>query len=221
MERILFAWSGGKDSALALHTVLQGGEYQVAGLLTTVTEEYERISMHGVRVALLERQADSLGLPLKIVRLPTPCNNGEYERRMRTTLEEYLAQGIQAVAFGDIHLQEVRAYRERNLAQLHMRAIFPLWGRSPASLLDQFLTLGFRAVVTCVDTAVLGKAFAGQEIQRPWLVKLPAGADPCGENGEYHSFVYAGPIFRYPIPFQLGECVLREDRFYYCDLLPA
>ncbi len=221
MERILFAWSGGKDSALALYTLLQAGGYEVAGLLTTVTEGYERISMHGVRLPLLQRQAEALGLALEVVWIPQQCDNGEYERRMREALERYLAAGVRTVAFGDIHLQEVRAYRERNLARLHMRALFPLWGKAPADLIQQFIALGFRAVITCVDTTMLGKEFAGREVDPQLLAELPAGIDPCAENGEFHSFVYAGPIFHRPIPFVRGERVLRENRFYYCDLLPA
>lgn len=221
MERILFAWSGGKDSALALYTLLQAREYEVAGLLTTVTEGYERISMHGVRLELLQRQAKALGLPLEVVWIPQQCDNGEYERRMRDVLERCIAQGVRTVAFGDIHLQEVRAYRERNLSQLNMCALFPLWGKAPADLIRQFIALGFRAVITCVDTTMLDKEFAGREIDLQLLADLPAGIDPCAENGEFHSFVYAGPIFRRPIPFVRGERVLRENRFYYCELLPA
>lgn len=221
MERVLFAWSGGKDSALALYTLLQGGGWEVAGLLTTVTEGYQRISMHGVRLELLQRQAESLGLPLEIVWIPQQCGSEEYERRMREVLERHLAGGVRTVAFGDIHLQEVRAYRERNLARLDMGAVFPLWGKAPADLIRQFIALGFRAVITCVDTTMLGQEFAGREIDAQLLAELPAGVDPCAENGEFHSFVYAGPIFRRPVAFTRGEKILREDRFYYCDLLPA
>lgn len=221
MERILFAWSGGKDSALALHTLLQEGSWEVAGLLTTVTEGYQRISMHGVRLELLQQQAEALGLPLELVWIPQHCDNGEYERRMREVLERYLSRGVQAVAFGDIHLEEVRAYRERNLARLDMGAIFPLWGKALADLVRQFIALGFRAVITCVDTTMLGREFAGREIDAQLLAELPAGVDPCAENGEFHSFVYAGPIFRRPIAFTRGEKILRENRFFYCDLLPA
>jgi uncharacterized protein (TIGR00290 family) len=221
MERILFAWSGGKDSALALYTLLQEGSWEVAGLLTTVTEGYQRISMHGVRLELLQQQAEALGLPLELVWIPQHCDNGEYERRMQEVLERYLSQGVHAVAFGDIHLEEVRSYRERNLARLDMGAIFPLWGKAPAELVRRFIALGFRAVITCVDTAMLGREFAGREIDAQLLAELPAGVDPCAENGEFHSFVYAGPIFRRPIAFTRGEKILRENRFFYCDLLPA
>ncbi|MGC8827008.1 MAG: diphthine--ammonia ligase [Anaerolineae bacterium] len=221
MERVLFAWSGGKDSALALYTLLREGNWEVAGLLTTVTEGYQRISMHGVRLELLRRQAESLGLPLEIVWIPQQCGNEEYERRMREVLERHLAEGVRTAAFGDIHLQEVRAYRERNLARLGMGAVFPLWGKTPAELIRQFIALGFRAVITCVDTTMLGQEFAGREIDAQLAAELPAGVDPCAENGEFHSFVYAGPIFRRPIAFTRGEKILREGRFYYCDLLPA
>ncbi len=221
MERILFAWSGGKDSAMALHALRNEGKYAIAGLLTTLTEGYDRISMHGVRLALLHRQAEAIGLPLEPVWIPQQCDNGEYERRMRAVLERYLAEGVRTVAFGDIHLEEVRAYRERNLSQLNMRALFPLWGQEPAVLIRQFIAQGFRAVITCVDTTMLGKEFAGREIDDHLLRDLPKGVDSCAENGEFHSFVYAGPIFRRPIAFIHGEKVLRDSRFYYCDLLPA
>jgi uncharacterized protein (TIGR00290 family) len=219
--KILFAWSGGKDSALALHGIRQSGQYEVAALLTTVTEGYDRISMHGVRRALLEAQAESLRLPLEEVLISRNSSNAEYESKMRAALEKYRMQDISAVAFGDIFLEDVRKYREENLAKAGMRGVFPLWKRDTAELAREFVRLGFRAVVTCVDTKALGAEFAGRLLDERFFADLPAGVDPCGENGEYHSFVFGGPIFSREIRFTRGETVLREERFFYCDIIPA
>lgn len=215
------SWSGGKDSALALYRLLQAEAYHVRGLLTTVTEDYARISMHGVRHALLEAQAEALGLPLEVVWIPRDASQEEYERRMSRTLDKFRAKGIHTIAFGDIFLEDVRCYREQNLARAGMAGLFPLWGQSRHALVEEFFALGFKSIITCVDGAVLSGAFAGQELNAALLDKLPDGVDRCGENGEYHSFVFDGPIFRTPVPFQCGEVVLRDGRFYYCELLPA
>jgi uncharacterized protein (TIGR00290 family) len=217
-ERILLAWSGGKDSALALHEIMRGGEFEVAALLTTITEGYDRVSMHGVREELLDQQADAVGLSLEKVRIPERASTEAYGAKMREALEKCLAQGVRRVAFGDVFLQDVRAYREENLAQVGMAGMFPLWGVNSKDLMRRFVDLGFRAVVTCVDTAALPREFAGREIDAQFVQDLPDSADPCGENGEYHTFVYAGPILRNPIRFRKGEVVLRENRFYYCEL---
>src|SRR5215470_13882513 len=219
-EPILFCWSGGKDSAMALHAVRSQPEMQVAALLTTVTEGYDRVSMHGVRRELLEGQAKSIGLPLLEVRIPPQCINPIYEARMEEALLTYKVQGISQVAFGDIFLEDLRAYREKNLARVQMTALFPIWKRETRELADHFLASGFRAIVVCVDPRKLGSGFAGRELDASFLNDLPAGVDPCGENGEFHTFVFDGPIFRTSIPFSIGEKVLR-DRFYFCDLLPA
>lgn len=219
-EKIILAWSGGKDSSLALYKLREAGEYEVAGLLTTVTGEYERISMHGVRRSLLERQAHALGLPLILVTLPRQCTNADYAARMEAAMAGLRDGGIRKVAFGDIYLADIRRYREENLAQAGMEAVFPLWGRDTGELAREFISLGFQAVLTCVDTLVLPAELAGREYDISLLSELPAGVDPAGENGEFHSFVYDGPVFREPVRVIRGERVLRENRFAYCDLLP-
>jgi len=221
LKRVLFSWSGGKDSAMALQELQADSEYEVAALLTTVTEDYDRISMHGVRRALLQQQAQSLGLPLAELRLPKEVSNAAYDEKMSSTLRRYKDDGVTGVAFGDIFLEDLRAYRERNLARLQMQAIFPLWNRDPVSLLRSIIAGGFRAVTTCVDSKVLGREFVGRNIDDAFISDLPAGVDVCGENGEYHSFVHNGPIFKEPIAHRRGEVVLRDDRFWYCDLIPG
>jgi uncharacterized protein (TIGR00290 family) len=217
-EPILFCWSGGKDSAMALHTLLQQSDIRIAALLTTVTEGYERISMHGVRRELLERQAQSAGLPLHEVRIPPQCVNPIYEARMEEALRFHLAQGVRKVAFGDIFLEDLRAYREKNLARIGMTALFPIWKRDTRELIRQFHASRFRAVAVCVDSKVLDPSFAGRELDESFFRDLPAQADPCGENGEFHTFVFDGPIFRSHIPVRTGEIVNR-DGFIFCDLM--
>ena len=219
-EPILMCWSGGKDSAMALHDVLTVERRRVTALLTTVTEGFDRISMHGVRRELLERQAESIGLPLHQVTIPPQCVNPVYESRMEQALRVHLAGGVREVAFGDIFLEDLRVYRENNLAKLGMRGMFPLWKRDTRELVTAFLQLGFRAVVVCLDLKVLPASFAGREINAQFLKDLPPGADPCGENGEFHSFVFDGPIFHQPVHFTVGEKVQRES-FCFCDLLPS
>lgn len=221
MEKVLFSWSGGKDSAMALHEVLADGEYQVVALLTTVTEGYDRVSMHGVRRILLEQQAESLGLPLEKVLIPKRTTNHEYETRMERTLMKYKTSGVTAVVFGDIFLEDLRRYREKNLDGLEMKGIFPLWKKDTRELMQSFIALGFKAVTVCVDTQILDGRFVGRDIDPQFMDDFPKTADVCGENGEYHSFAYDGPIFRHKVAFALGATVLREDRFYYCDLIPA
>lgn len=219
-ERILFCWSGGKDSAMALAELLRTGDFEIAALLTTVTEDYDRISMHGVRRTLLEGQAAALGLPLQIVTIPPGCINPVYETRMQAALDGFLAQGIRRAAFGDIFLADVREYRERNLARAGMEAVFPLWKRDTTELAYNFIAQGFRAVLTCVDPRKLDASFSGRFFDEQLLADLPPGADPCGENGEFHSFVFEGPVFQRPVAFARGEVVTR-DGFVFCDLLPG
>jgi uncharacterized protein (TIGR00290 family) len=206
---------------MALHALRQNPEFQVAALLTTLTEDYDRVSMHGVRRALLEAQAASLDLPLELVFISKNAGNEEYEERMRRALTRHQAAGVEAVAFGDLFLADVRRYREEKLAELGLEAVFPLWEQDTRALSAAFLKAGFRAVVTCVDTQALEADFAGREIDARFLAELPEGVDPCGEGGEYHSFAFDGPIFRQPVGFRLGEKTLREGRFYFCDLLPV
>jgi len=221
VEKVLFTWSGGKDSAMALHELLRSGALDVAALLTTVTEEYDRISMHGVRRVLLEQQADALGLPLETIYLPRNASNDEFEERMRERLEQFRSRGVSAVAFGDIFLEDLRKYREENLSRVGMKALFPLWKRDTRELARSFIDLGFKAVVSCVDSQAIGKAFVGRVFDERFLSELPPAVDPCGENGEFHSFVYDGPIFSRAICYAVGDIVLRDERFYFCDLLPA
>ncbi|HZV86892.1 MAG TPA: hypothetical protein VFF95_05050 [Candidatus Binatus sp.] len=217
-EPILFCWSGGKDSAMALHTLLQRSDIRIAALLTTVTEGYERISMHGVRRELLRRQAQSIGLPLHEVRIPPQCVNPIYEARMEEALRTHFDQGVRRVAFGDIFLQDLRAYREKNLARIGMTALFPIWKRDTRELIRSFHANQFRAITVCVDPKILVPSFAGRELNESFFRDLPPHADPCGENGEFHTFVFDGPIFQSPIPVRAGE-VVNRDGFIFCDLL--
>jgi uncharacterized protein (TIGR00290 family) len=218
-EDVLFCWSGGKDSAMALHALRAARDYRVTALLTTVTEVYDRISMHGVRRALLERQAESIGLPLHPVLIPPQCINATYEARMKEALSHHFARGVRSVAFGDIFLEDLRVYREKNLAQAGMQALFPIWKRDTRELAREFVRLGFRAITVCIDPRVLDASFAGRELDASFFADLPPGVDPCGENGEFHTYVFDGPVFKAPIAFRVGEKVLR-DGFCFCDLLP-
>jgi uncharacterized protein (TIGR00290 family) len=217
-EPILLSWSGGKDSALALHALRRTPDVEVAGLLTTVTEEYDRISMHGVRRVLLERQAEAAGLPLHVVPIPPVCTNEVYEERMGAALAPLRQSGIRRVAFGDLFLEDIRAYRESKLAGAGMEALFPVWGLDTAELAREFIDQGFGAVLVCVDTQALDAAFAGRDFDASLLRDLPPGVDPCGENGEFHTFVHAGPIFRQAIPIRRGVQETRLERFRYQDL---
>ncbi|MBU0952301.1 MAG: diphthine--ammonia ligase [Elusimicrobia bacterium] len=210
MPKILFAWSGGKDSAIALWEIMKKPEYTLTALLTTMTENYDRISMHGVRNSLLEKQANSIGLPLTKVYISKKSSNEEYESKMKEKLVYYKSTGVTSVAFGDIFLEDLRKYRENNLSQIQIDAVFPIWKRNTLELANCFIENGFKAIVTCIDTNHLDKSF---------LSDLPAKVDPCGENGEFHTFVYNGPIFKYPLTVKKGKVVLREKRFYFCDII--
>ena len=219
-KKIILSWSGGKDCALACHSILLKGEHEIVALLTTITETYDRVSMHGVRRILIEQQAESLGFPLETVYIPKESTNKDYEQRMGEVLMGYKEHGVTAVAFGDVFLEDVRKYREENLARAGMEAVFPLWGRDTAELAGQFIDMGFEAIVTCVDSRLLDSSFIGREITHDFISGLPSGVDPGGENGEFHSFVFNGPIFQRKITVSIGEVVLR-DSFYFCDLLPG
>lgn len=219
-EKIILAWSGGKDSTLALYEILQNSNYEVATLLTTITSDYDRISMHGVRRSLLEKQVQSLGLPLEKVFITANTSNEQYEFIMQDALTKYKKAGVSCVAFGDIFLEDLKKYREDNLAKIGMTGLFPLWKKDTTELANSFIELGFKTIITCVDTNFLDKIFAGRTFDKNFLSSLPANADPCGENGEFHSFVCDGPIFKKRIPYEIGAMVLRENRFYYCDLIP-
>jgi uncharacterized protein (TIGR00290 family) len=219
-KKVLLSWSGGKDAALALHELQASSDYEVAALLTTVTAEYDRISMHGVRRVLLQRQASDLGLPLHIVLISADTTDAEYREKMKEEMQRHVEAGVFHVAFGDIFLEDVRRYREENLARLDLQALFPLWQRDSGELSRSFIDAGFKAIVTCVDSKALSGSFVGRRFDAGFLSDLPPTVDPCGENGEFHSFVYDGPIFRQAIPYSKGRVVLRDQRFYFCDLLP-
>jgi len=221
MDNVLFSWSGGKDSAIALYEIIKSQKYNIVALLTTLTEDYDRISMHGVPSVLLEQQAAALDLPLEKVFIPKNSSNDEYEAHMGQVLARYKSAGITSVVFGDIFLDDLRKYREEKLASMALEALFPIWKRDTRELAYSLFPLGFKAITSCVDTQVLGQQFIGRIIDKCFLDELPQGIDPCGENGEYHSFVYDGPIFKEPICCTTGEIVLRENRFCYCDLIPA
>ncbi len=220
-EKMVFAWSSGKDSARALHEVRQDDQYEVVSLLTTVTEEYERISMHGVRIALVEQQAGSIGLPLEKVYIPKDASNENYETAMRDALRRYKEKGVGGVAFGDLFLEDLKVYRENKLAEAGMKAIFPLWKRDTTELAQSFIDQGFRAIITCIDSQALDGSFSGRLYDEQFLADLPPHVDPCGENGEFHSFVFDGPLFSSLVRFKKGEVVVRDNRFYFCELLPA
>lgn len=216
-EPVLMCWSGGKDSSLALQAVLQDPSLRVEALLTTVTEGYERISMHGVRCSLLMEQVDALGLPLEQVRIPMQASNASYEAALRDVLTRYQARGISRVVFGDLFLEDIRQYREERLAQLNMRGLFPLWRKETRQLARDFLAAGFRAILVCVDPRQIDPSFCGREFDEQLLAALPVNADPCGEHGEFHTFVYDGPIFQRPVEVARGE-VVHRDGFWFCDL---
>ena len=220
-EKVVLAWSGGKDSAMALHALLKSNRYEIVSLLTTVSRQYERISHHGVRVELLEQQAAALGIHLyKLYLHQANCSNEDYEAAMKKVMLEYKEKDVLTVAFGDVFLQDLREYREHNLAKVEMKAIFPIWHRDTTEIVRTFIGLGFKAYLTCVDGEKLGVEFAGRPIDADLIRDLPDEVDPCGENGEFHSYVYDGPIFQRPVDLSVGEVVLRDVR-YFADLIPA
>jgi uncharacterized protein (TIGR00290 family) len=218
--KALVSWSSGKDSAWALHAVRRQGELEVVGLLTTVTAEFARVSMHGVREELLDRQAAALHLPCTKLRLPWPCSNEIYEREMGEALAAASASGVTHVVFGDLFLQDIRAYREAKLAGTGLSPVFPLWQRDTRALAREMLDGGLRATLTCVDPRALDRSFAGRELDRALLLELPPGVDPCGENGEFHTFAWSGPMFEAPIAVAAGP-VVERDGFAFADLLPV
>jgi len=242
VKKALFNWSGGKDSSICLHKVLEAGEYEVASLLTTVSEQYQRISQHGVRVDLLEKQAESIGIQLYKAMVPEWPTMESYNELMSQTLSLFKEEGLSASIFGDIFLEDLRKYREEQLAKVGFQGVFPLWKIPTDELAKEFISLGFKAVIVCVDEKYLDERFVGREFDASFLKDLPKGIDPCGENGEFHSFVYDGPIFSAPIQFKRGEVVNRKYQprntdnedgeqhhsgtapvpvtgFWYCDLI--
>jgi uncharacterized protein (TIGR00290 family) len=216
MTRILLSWSSGKDSAWTLHLLRQQPDIEIVGLLTTLNSEFDRVAMHGTRRSILEAQADAAQLPLWTVPLPWPCSNEIYEQRMTEACNRAIAERVDAIAFGDLFLQDTRAYREKQLAPTGLKPIFPLWNLPTAALARDMISGGLRARLTCVDTKQLSSDFAGREFDEALLRDLPAEADPCGERGEFHTCVYAGPMFSAPIPLTAGEIVHR-DGFVYAD----
>jgi uncharacterized protein (TIGR00290 family) len=219
-EKVLFSWSGGKDSALALYEIKKRQDLEIVSLITTITEDYDRISIHGVRRVLLESQAESLGLPLYKIFISKRSSDEEYGHKMKETLTHFSRLGVTSVVFGDIFLEDLRKYREKQLSIVGMEGIFPLWKKDTHELAQAFIDLGFRAIVTSTDSKMLDGKFVGRELDEKFLAQIPPSIDPCGENGEFHSFVFSGPIFKKRVSFRVGEVVMRENQFYYCDLEP-
>lgn len=217
---VIFSWSAGKDSAFGLWTLLKDRSFEVRALLTTLTEGYDRVSMSGVRDELLDRQAAAIGLPVIKVWIPPQCANDVYESRMASTLAAAEFEGIEHVAFADLFLRDVREYREERLARVGKRGVFPIWGRDTVQLAHEMIAAGFRAIAVCVDPRALDSSFAGRAFDEDFIAELPEGVDPCGENGEFHTFVHDAPLFRAPIPCSRGEVVQRGG-FVFCDVVPA
>ena len=218
--KVVVSWSSGKDSAWTLHRLRAENDVEVIGLLTTITKDFGRVSMHAVRETLLEAQAAAADLPLFRVAIPSPCPNEVYEEAMARAVDEIVAEGAEQIAFGDLFLEDIRRYREDKLAPTAIDPIFPIWGLDTADLAHAMVEGGVRATITCVDPKQIDPAFAGRAFDHSLLNDLPAGADPCGENGEFHSFVHAGPMFSGPIAVEVGETVER-DGFVFADVMPA
>jgi uncharacterized protein (TIGR00290 family) len=216
-QKLLLSWSSGKDSAWALHCLRQRGEFDIAGLLTTFNRAFDRVAMHSTRRALVEAQARAAGLPLHAVPLPWPCSNEQYESAMRQACESAVASGIDTMAFGDLFLEDVRRYREERLEGTGLTPVFPVWGLDTRRLAEEMIASGLRARLVCIDPKKLPREFAGRDFDADLLRNLPAGVDPCGENGEFHSFVFAGPMFSEPIPVESGE-VVERDGFVFADV---
>lgn len=218
--KTFLSWSSGKDSAWTLNLLRQDREIEIAGLFTTVNAEFGRVAMHGVRRAVLERQARAAGLKLHVIDLPWPCPNAEYEKRMAAFIEIAKAEGVDAMAFGDLFLEDIRAYREARLEGTGLKPLFPLWGRETRQLARDMISGGLKARVTCVDPKQLDASFAGRAFDAGFLADLPEGADPCGENGEFHTCVHAGPMFAAPFDIESGE-VVERDGFVFADVILA
>lgn len=232
-QKAIFNWSSGKDSAFALYKTLQEGKFEITSLLTSINEEFQRISMHGVSVSLLEKQAESLGFPLVKLELPKEPSMEEYQELMSSTMSKIKSQGVTYSIFGDIFLEDLRKYREDQLQSIGMEAVFPLWKKNTTDLIHEFLDLGFKTIVTCVNENYLDKSFAGRIIDESFIKDLSGNVDPCGENGEFHTFTFDGPIFKNAIDFEIGEVVKKtypkpksdeneedgEYIFWFCDLI--
>lgn len=239
MKKAYFNWSSGKDSSLALYHILQQNEYKVTQLVTTVNKDYERVSMHGLRETLLDAQVERLQLPLRKIYFPAQVTMSDYDTTMRTAMQELVAQDFQYGIFGDIFLEDLRKYREERLQEVSITGVFPLWKKDTKALLKEFIKLGFKAITVCVNAKLLDESFVGRVLDEDFINDLPSTVDPCGENGEFHTFVFDGPIFSSPIDFTIGEKVLKmyspskkdsatcgsddstwDNAFWYCDLLP-
>ena len=219
-KRTLASWSSGKDSAWALHMLRQQADIEIAGLFCTFNQKFDRVAMHGVRTELLSRQAESAGLPLRLIPIPYPCSDAEYEIIMKDFVEKAKQERIEYFGFGDLFLEDIRKYREAHLAGTGITPLFPLWGMPTEELSKEMVNSGLRAKITCVDPKYLSSEFAGQDYDQSFLDRIPANIDPCGENGEFHSFVFDGPMFKKAVNISVGETVSR-DGFIYTDLLPA
>ena len=230
MKKAYFNWSTGKDSTLALYTILQENDYLVGALVTTVNQKFRRVSMHSVQEILLEQQAESIGLPLIKIYFPEDVSMELYGNIMKKSIQRLINDGFKFSIFGDIFLEDLKKYRERKLAEINLKGVFPLWKRDSKGLIQQFISLGFKAITVSVNAKLLDESFVGREINEAFLNDLPSTIDMCGENGEFHTFVYDGPIFSKPIQFKIGEKVLKtyksentdtwDNSFWYCDLIP-
>lgn len=226
-HKTYFNWSSGKDSALALHYLLQDKNYSVAYLLTCVNAHHNRVSMHGLRTELLLQQLSAIGIPNGTVELPEHPTNVEYEKTMTEKVNQLKSEGFEHAGFGDIFLADLRNYRERQLQKSNMKSVFPLWKKNTTHLINEFIDLGFKAVVVCTNAALLDSSFAGRVVDKKFINDLPTAVDPCGENGEFHTFCFDGPLFKHPLKFSKGETVLKEyndktkSKFWFCDLLPG
>jgi uncharacterized protein (TIGR00290 family) len=216
-KKALVSWSSGKDSAWTLHVLRQSNEYEIVGLLTTLNASFDRVAMHGVRRELLEAQAKAAGLPLWKVPLPWPCSNQEYEAAMSVACTKAIDAGVQAVAFGDLFLEDVRRYREERMRAVGLTPLFPIWKRDTRQLINEMCAAGVRSRIVCLDPQKLPASFAGRDLSQSLVDEFPPGIDPCGENGEFHTFVYDGPMFAHAIPVESGEVVTR-DGFVFADL---
>lgn len=225
-KKTYFNWSSGKDSALALHYLLQDKNYSVEYLLTSVNAHHKRVSMHGLRIGLLQQQLSAIGIPNGMVELPEHPTNAEYEKLMSEKVKQLKADGFEYSAFGDIFLEDLKKYREQQLHALNIKTIFPLWKKNTKQLINKFIDLGFKAIVVCVNSTLLDKSFAGRILDKDFITDLPNGIDPCGENGEFHTFCFDGPLFKHPVRFSIGETIFKEYKnggmksgFWFCDLL--
>lgn len=219
MKKTLLSWSSGKDSAWSLHVLRRQPDVEVTGLFSTVNDEHERVAMHAVRLDLVRRQAQSLGLPIEFIPIPNPCSNAEYEAIMNEFIGQAVQDGVECIAFGDLFLEDIRKYREDKLRGTGITPIFPIWGLPTGDLAREMVESGLRARITCVDPNQLSADFAGREYDASFLDDIPAGIDPCGENGEFHSFAFDGPMFGDPVGIEVGETVTR-DGFVFTDLVP-